>query len=324
MNLLPDFIKKGLVRLDLLTETLHRLELLRYEDRVRLRAPLYHAPVLLEEEGQHSIAVSLAQNKPLLVARLGSVELACLGSFLRRRQSGAKGYPKKIRYWMGNNAGFFPTDDASLDALARLYLERLSQVDVLAVWFNRYEDVICNSYCGSARLVELGCLESFRFAHPWSAQLSGKKVLVIHPFAASIERQYRENRRRLFANPEVLPEFELKTLQAVQSSAGATVAFSSWFDAYRHMCDEMTGIDFDVCLVGAGAYGLPLAAFAKEMGKQAIHMGGVTQILFGIKGRRWEELYADSTAKLFNEHWIRPLQVETPAQKERVENGCYW
>jgi hypothetical protein len=84
-------------------------------------------------------------------------------------------------------------------------------------------------------------------------------------------------------------------------------------------------IDFDICLIGAGAYGLPLAYFAKTIGKQAIHLGGVTQILFGIKGRRWEkDDYADSTAKMFNEHWIRPMESETPALKDRVENGCYW
>ena len=99
--------------------------------------------------------------------------------------------------------------------------------------------------------------------------------------------------------------------------------FATWFDAYRHMCDRIAGIDFDICLIGAGAYGLPLASFAKKMGKQAIHMGGVTQILFGIKGRRWEQLYADSTGKLFNEHWIRPLASETPTNKDDVEKGCY-
>jgi hypothetical protein len=50
----------------------------------------------------------------------------------------------------------------------------------------------------------------------------------------------------------------------------------------------------------------------------------VTQILFGIKGRRWEREYGDSTAKLFNEHWVRPSPVETPDNKDRIERGCYW
>lgn len=225
---------------------------------------------------------------------------------------------------MANNAGFFPADDASLDAISEMYLDRLKQVDVMGVWFNQFEDVICNTYCRDTKLIDLHCLEPFRFTNPWSAELAGRKVLVIHPFAESIRRQYAEKRRLLFPSADVLPDFELNTLQAVQSIAGSKVGFDTWFDAYRHMCDEMARIDFDVCLIGAGAYGLPLAAFAKDLGKQAIHLGGVTQILFGIKGARWEREYADSTAMLFNEYWTRPLASETPAHKERVDRGCYW
>jgi hypothetical protein len=36
-------------------------------------------------------------------------------------------------------------------------------------------------------------------------------------------------------------------------------------------------LEFDVALIGAGAYGLPLAACVKRLGKKAIHMGGVTK-----------------------------------------------
>jgi len=103
--------------------------------------------------------------------------------------------------------------------------------------------------------------------------------------AESIKKQYAEKRSLLFASPDVLPEFRLETLKAVQSIAGSKVAFDTWFDAYDDMCGEIEKIDFDVCLVGAGAYGLPLASFAKRLGKKAIHMGGITQILFGIKRR---------------------------------------
>ena len=84
--------------------------------------------------------------------------------------------------------------------------------------------------------------------------------------------------------------------------AGAKVDHASWFDAYRCKCDEIANTNFDICLIGAGAYGLLLASFVKQLGKKAIYMGGMIQILFGIKRKRWEDLYADSIAKLFNEH----------------------
>jgi hypothetical protein len=34
--------------------------------------------------------------------------------------------------------------------------------------------------------------------------------------------------------------------------------------------------------------GLPLAAAIKAMGRPALHLGGALQLLFGIRGRRWE------------------------------------
>jgi hypothetical protein len=225
---------------------------------------------------------------------------------------------------MSNPAGFFPLDDKSLDAFAEMYLEHIPQVDLMGVWFNQYEDVICNTYCPDAELVDLDCLEPFRFSAPWSALLAGQKVLVVHPFVESIRKQYTEKRRLLFPSPDVLPDFDLKTIKSVQSIAGAKVEFATWFDAYRSMCDQIAKVKFDYCLIGAGAYGLPLASFVKQMGKRAIHLGGVTQILFGIKGKRWEREYAHTTAKLFNEHWVRPLPSETPPNKSEIERGCYW
>jgi hypothetical protein len=326
MNVVSDFIKRELLRINRLLDTLQNLHLVTItkEDLIRFRGTGYCREIRFSQEGHDRIAELISRNEPLLVARLGSVELSCLRFYLEKRNNRKKGYSGKIRSTMSNPAGFFPIDDASLDAFAELYLEHLPNVDAMGVWFNPYEDVICNNYCGNAELVDLDCLEPFRFTNPWSSGLAGRKVLVVHPFVESIQKQYAEKRHLLFPSPDVLPDFELKTLKTVQSIAGSTVDFATWFDAYHHMCDEIAKVDFDICIIGAGAYGLPLASFAKQLGRQAIHLGGVTQILFGIKGRRWEREYADSTARLFNEHWVRPLPAETPAHKDRIEKGCYW
>lgn len=64
-----------------------------------------------------------------------------------------------------------------------------------------------------------------------------------------------------------------------------------------------------------------------QMGKKAIHLGGGTQLLFGIKGKRWEGRYhGDDTrfADLFNEYWTYPSENEKPQNAEKVEGGCYW
>ena len=69
-------------------------------------------------------------------------------------------------------------------------------------------------------------------------------------------------------------------------------------------------------------YGFPLAAYVKSIGKKAIHLGGATQMLFGIKSKSWED---DSRFHyLINEHWVRPKETERPANYKQVEGGRYW
>jgi hypothetical protein len=326
MNPVTDRIKGTLLQINRLIYTMERLHLITItkEDLIKWRAPGFRQKILFDQAGNDRIAELIDGKEPLMISRLGMVEMWCLRFFLEKRADKRKSYSRRVKKTISNNAGFFPVDDDSLDAFSEMYLDHLKQADAMGVWLYKHEDFFCNNFCGGAELFDNACLEPFRFANPWSSRLAGKKVLVVHPFVESIRRQYEGKRELLFPSSDILPDFELKTVKAVQSIAGSAVGFPSWFDAYRHMCDEMAQVDFDICLIGAGAYGLPLASFAKSLGKQAIHLGGVTQILFGIKGRRWELEYAETTAKLFNEHWVRPSESEIPANKDKVERGCYW
>ena len=163
---------------------------------------------------------------------------------------------------------------------------------------------------------------------PWTHALKGKKILVINPFTDSIKVQYENNREQLFSKiyepDEILPEFELIILKSVQTSGGTVdPRFATWFDALDWMIEECRKIDFDVALIGCGAYGYLLAAAIKRMGKGAIQTCGSTQMFFGVLGERWT---ADE--KLMNEvvnsYWIRPSEDERPKNFEKVEGGCYW
>ena len=55
-----------------------------------------------------------------------------------------------------------------------------------------------------------------------------------------------------------------------------------------------------------------------------VHMGGATQLLFGIMGKRWEGPLVGGYPSLTNEHWTRPLPEERPPRYETVEGGTYW
>ena len=82
----------------------------------------------------------------------------------------------------------------------------------------------------------------------------------------------------------------LITIKAVQTIAKETdERFSNWFEALDYMKVQILKHEFDIALVGAGAYGTPLCLFINSLNKQAIQSGGATQLLFGIIGKRWEK-----------------------------------
>ena len=126
-----------------------------------------------------------------------------------------------------------------------------------------------------------------------------------------------------------MPDFDLKVFKAVQTAGGGKSRFRDWFDALYYMENEIDKVDYDIALLGCGAYGFPLAAHIKRMGKQAIHLGGGLQLQFGIKGRRWETVSEYLTEypyvrTYYNDYWVRPSREETPVNAEGVEGSCYW
>ncbi|MEJ8842206.1 hypothetical protein WG954_07415 [Lacibacter sp. H375] len=297
----------------------------------------FPAGVVADMPTGNNLLSSLIQNgKPFMVSRFGVVELATVYNYLelqKYRMGGLhglvadiKGYKKvwsaDIKNIARNQAGVFPETDAACEEFARVFIKGISNIDVLGVWYfipKEYKTI--RQYSPEAKLVEALSLEPFRFQTPWSSLLKGKRILVIHPFSDTILKQYKQ-RERLFLDKTVLPDFELKVLKAPQTAAKSTGGYKSWFDAYEHMCREIEKQDFDLAIIGAGAYGLPLASHVKSMGKQAIHMGGATQLLFGIKGKRWDENgFGD---EFYNEAWVRPSESERPNEAELVEGACYW
>ena len=138
------------------------------------------------------------------------------------------------------------------------------------------------------------------------------------------EREYWLDRlNKLFANPEMAPHYELRTIKAVQSIAGnQPEGFGDWFEALDWMKREIDKTDFDIAIIGCGAYGFPLAAYVKQIGKKAIHLGGATQYLYGIISSALEN--NPKLSNLKNEYWVRPSKEETPHGIENVENSRYW
>jgi hypothetical protein len=275
---------------------------------------------------------ALISEKPCMIARFGANELNALTNYVsvKNHDIDYPGYVlgKKHAWWwqpaimktMHDNAGFFPSNPLTLNRFGELMLQDIKQVDILGSWLT--QENLFQKELSHTRKVVLEDLEPFFCNNPWTKALEGKKVLVVHPFAESIESQYA--RRELLFENNLLPAFELKTLKAVQSIAGEKTPFNDWFEALDYMKKQIDAIDYDICIIGAGAYGFPLAAHVKRTGKKAVHLAGVTQLLFGIRGKRWEEFVVWPYQNLFNEYWVRPSDQEKPRAAGKVEDGCYW
>lgn len=283
----------------------------------------YAREVMLGQQGNDLIRQALQNNVPFMAARFGGNEIRILSDVLFEKAGGkCGGISKRSRYKITNQAGFFPDDKEMIYRLAEVYLESSKAVDVLGVWNMFLQAEISKRYLPQAQLCELGTMEPYYYANPWSKALEGKDVLVIHPFTDTIKKQY-EKRDKLFTNDDILPEFKLKTVKAVQTIAGRQDnRYNSWFEALDSMYDAAMNEAFDVALIGCGAYGFPLAARIKASGKKAVHMGGALQILFGIKGKRWDN--HEIISKMYNEYWVRPGENEKVSNSKVVEGSCYW
>lgn len=288
------------------------------------------------EEAQVWLGRALDSRKPFMAARFGNCELQLMVHFHKMKNLALIWRlldPIETWKWSFSwfkmplreieiNAGFFPQDVRLIRQFVTIMHECITEVDLLASWCKG--EVWFEDQLGRATVCHRDALEAYRYQKPWTAKLAGRKVLVVHPFETSIRSQYEKQRTKLFSSPDVLPDFELHTLKAVQSIAGnRPEGFKTWFEALDYMTDRAIASPADVVILGCGAYGFPLAARLKRAGKQCIHMGGVTQLLFGIRGAAYDRPDSFVTRHI-NEYWIRPAPEERPKGAELVEGACYW
>lgn len=298
-----------------------------------------HRPIPPDFKGDEAcdaIRGLLETGKPCLVARFGCVELdAVLRGY--DKTGGRNRVVKSLRLFTGGNGpfwwdnsirknmlcttGVFPADDATLERFSARSLEDSRMIDILGSW-NARELELKKKFFPDAKAVALEDLEPFFMKRPWTAALKGKRVLAVHPFCETVVSQYAR-RERLFSNPEILPDFKLITYRPVTSFLGMKTPFPDWFKALEKMQEDISRIEFDVAILGCGAYGFSLGAFIKrDLGKQAVHLGGVTQLLFGIKGARWD--VREKYSAMYNDSWVRPGSAERPGNFVQHEGGAYW
>lgn len=290
------------------------------------------ANLLTKTQANERIRALIGGTEPCMIARLGATELSCLRRFERDENWGAiKIALRQIKSGFNYSwpdayqnlklySGFYPITKQALRRFHGEMIKAMPCVDLLGSWLQGEGSY--GRLFAKAEICQLAALEPYYHENPWSGALKGQSVLVIHPFAETIRNQYLHHRDQIFSDPNVLPAFQLLTLQAVQTVGHASSTHASWFAALDWMEEKAMALHFDTAIIGCGAYGFPLAARLKSAGKKVIHLGGATQLLFGIKGKRWDA-HPDASG-FYNSAWTRPTFHETPKGAELVEGGTYW
>lgn len=283
-----------------------------------------HKAVHSASWGNDYLYERLSSGDPFLSIRFGAVELRLFYHIVKRDLGLQKRIPQKWLDVAFLHAGIFSDGEASLNRFKQDSIKALQDADLFLAWGNYMEDYFLRRYPAkkTREFSHLEAYEAFRYEKPWTKALEGKKVLIVTPFDQSVRAQY-EKRALLFPNG-ALPNFaSLETVRAPQTiNAESLPKGKTWVDILDNLIDECLAKDFDIALIGCGGYGMVLADALYRNGKQALHLGGTTQTLFGILGKRWEQ--RDYMKPFINEHWVRPGENERPGGFEKVEDGCYW
>jgi len=105
--------------------------------------------ILDETEGNKLIRDALFTPEPMMIARMGKVELGLVLAWHGRQEWA--GYQA---FEASNNAGIFPLySKLALTEFCEVYTHSLSLADILAVWLNGQEDIIIDHYRPSVAFV---------------------------------------------------------------------------------------------------------------------------------------------------------------------------
>lgn len=293
--------------------------------RKRFKKKKYNKRLIISEnQGNEFLYEKIISGNYFLASRFGNSELTALMELEAKRS----GVIKKVSYKgispLFDTTGFYANTNEMLDQSLKYYdliTNNLKNIDALFTFDFSMEDYFYKKYFANNSIVSASkALEPFYFKEPWSRALKDKNVLIIHPFSETIVKQYKK-RDILFENQNILPEFNLITYQTVQTIGGGYSGKETWFDLLENMINDIKNIDFDIALIGAGSYGMPLGFEIKKLNKQAIHIGGGLQLLFGIKGKRWD--LNPVVSGFYNENWVYPSKIDTPKNLNNLKYDAY-
>lgn len=292
--------------------------------------------------GAEQVTAAVRGVKPFFIGRNGTVETETLYFYMTMRKGTGfqKPYPARLLDQMQRNAGVFPSTSAALDAWAEEYLLHMRGLTGLAAgWYQPFwhlEWTILDHYAPQAFRTPLRSLEPYYSAPDvqWPRFLAGKRVCIVSSFAKTIQSQlesaervsalWKGEREGLLCIPDVQWSF-VRTGYAPATAmghAGWPASVKTWQDAVAFVVDQVVQSGAEAAIIGCGGLGMLIAGRLHALGISAFVLGGAIQVLFGIKGIRWER--HDIISQFWNDAWVWPLEEEMPGGASLIEGGCYW
>ncbi len=294
-------------------------------ERAKRKGRVEDRPLLSNENFNSEIKNAIFSGKPFFCCRYGSCELTASFYGLMKEMGVLDAISFPLMKNLKTNAGVFPEDEKTYMTFANEYMNSLPKADYNAyLGFALMEEYMIHKFVRKdCAQYAMRALEPFQYEKPWTLALKNKRVLIVHPFAELIESQYKR-RNEIFPDKEIFPECELRVVKAIQSS-GKTYpeGYADWTEALDSLYQSCMKEDFDIALLSCGSYAVPLGARLNESGKQVMVLGGMLQIMFGIKGKRWEESRPDIVA-MYNDAWIRADGSYVVKDAEKIDGAAYW
>jgi hypothetical protein len=283
---------------------------------------------MIEPEGTNQyLFQNVIGNLPFAAGKIGIAEFRAVREYLFCfGDSGLKNiqWSEESKKKLYANCGVFPEDDNARLNFVHTLIDSVKVMNALPVWSPTpsLEHAFIRSYSPACRLISVKELDPFYTAEPWTMGLQNKTVLVVSPFINTIEQQYAQ-RENIWRGYNMLPNFNLKTIKhPLSAGISQDSPYDSWAEMLEDMKRMISATSFDVALIGTGGSSLPLAVHCKSLGKIGIHLGGSLQILFGIRGYRWDK--KPYINRFYNDYWVRPSGDEIPKNYKKLEDGCYW
>ena len=298
--------------------------IVRYRNNRRITSSLC-AKIFRGEACMIDYAKKLLEESPFLAGKIGGAELMALEFMdhkIKLNWPRGWSWERPVRR-LHNNAGFFPIEKKAFLKWHELMADAIASTDFLCNWqtdpfLRLYENKLIESLAPESKSIKHDMLS--RLILPTIAPF---RWLVVSPFVKTMKKQVIHLKD--IHDPEgknsIDWDYIARTCQFVRCPFQSHLEpspYASWEDGLEKLTMEVSSKDFDLALIGAGAWSLPLGSRIKKMGGSAIHLGGEMQLFFGIRGKRW------ANGSIYNSAWANSDPEDTPKNANRVEDGCYW